>query len=187
MHPTPERPGLGWELWTALRAAVLTIIVCGLLYPALIWAIGQTITPHAANGSLLRNAQGEIIGSELITQGFSRPEYFWPRPSAVDYNAAGSGGSNLSPSSPELRSKGEAEIARHSADSSHPLPLDLALASGSGLDPHITLAAAEYQAERVAKARNMPLGTMLALLKEKQRGGLINVLPLNLALDALGR
>lgn len=187
MHPASERPGLSWELWTALRAAVLTIIVCGLLYPAFIWAIGQAITPHAANGSLLRTTQGEIIGSTLIAQGFSKPEYFWPRPSAVDYNAAGSGGSNLSPSNPELRSKVEAQLARFGADSSHPLPLDLALASGSGLDPHITLAAAEYQAERVAKARNMPLGMMLALLKEKQRKGLINVLPLNLALDALGQ
>lgn len=185
MHPASERPGLGWELWTALRAAVLTIIVCGLLYPALIWAIGQAITPHAANGSLLRNAQGEIIGSELIAQGFSKPEYFWPRPSAVDYNAAGSGGSNLSPSSPELRRQAAAQAAKFGADSSHPLPLDLAAASGSGLDPHITLAAGEYQGERVAKARNMPLGTVLALLKEEQRGGLVNVLALNLALDAL--
>lgn len=187
MYPVPERTSLGWELWTALRAAVLTIIVCGMLYPALIWAIGQTITPHAANGSLLRTTQGEIIGSELIAQGFSRPEYFWPRPSAVDYNAAGSGGSNLSPSSAELRSKAEAQLARFGADSSHPLPLDLAAASGSGLDPHITLAAAEYQAERVAKARHWPASKVLALLKEKQRKGLINVLPLNLALDALGR
>ncbi len=185
MYPASERPGLGWELWTALRAAVLTIIACGLLYPALIWAIGQTITPHVANGSLLRNAKNEIIGSELIAQGFSRPEYFWPRPSAVDYNAAGSGGSNLSPSNPELRSKGAAQAAKFGADSSHPLPLDLAAASGSGLDPHITLAAAEYQAERVAKARHWPVSKVLALLKEKQRKGLINVLAANLALDAL--
>jgi K+-transporting ATPase ATPase C chain len=158
-----------------------------MLYPAFIWAIGQTITPDAANGSLLRTTQGEVIGSELIAQGFSKPEYFWPRPSAVDYNAAGSGGSNLSPSSAELRRNAEAQATKFGADTTHPLPLDLALASGSGLDPHITLAAAEYQAERVAKARNMPLGTVLALLKEKQRKGLINVLPLNLALDALGQ
>lgn len=187
MDSRSEQYSVGYELWTALRAAVLTIIVCGLLYPAFIWAIGQTITPHAANGSLLRNAKHEVIGSELIAQGFSRPEYFWPRPSAVDYNAAGSGGSNLSPTSPELRSKAAAEIARHSADSSHPLPLDLALASGSGLDPHITLAAAEYQAERVAAARHWPVSKVLALLKEEQRGGLVNVLAANLALDALGQ
>ncbi len=187
MYPVPERTSFGWELWTALRAAVLTIIACGLLYPALIWAIGQTITPHAANGSLLRNAKQEVVGSELIAQGFSRPEYFWPRPSAVDYNAAGSGGSNLSPTSPELRSKAAAQAAKFSADNSHPLPLDLALASGSGLDPQISLSSAVYQAERVAKARNMPLGKVLALLKEEQRGGLINVLIANLALDALGQ
>lgn len=187
MYPAPERTGLGRELWTALRAAVLTIIVCGLLYPAFIWTLGQTVTPHAANGSLLRNAKQEIIGSALIAQGFSRPEYFWPRPSAVDYNAAGSGGSNLSPSSPELRRKAEAQLARFNADSSHPLPLDLAVASGSGLDPHITRAAAEYQAERVAKARQWPVSKVVDLLKEQQRGGLINVLAANLALDKIGQ
>jgi K+-transporting ATPase ATPase C chain len=187
MYPAPERLGLSWELWTAARTAFITIAVCGLLYPALIWAIGQTLTPHAANGSVLRDAQGKVIGSELIAQGFSRPEYFWPRPSAVEYNAAGSGGSNLSPTSPELRRKAEAQLARFSADSSHPLPLDLAAASGSGLDPQITLAAAEYQAERVAKARHMPTSKVVDLLKEQQRGGLVNVLAANLALDTLGR
>jgi K+-transporting ATPase ATPase C chain len=187
MHSASERPGLSWELLAALRAAVLTSLVCGLLYPALIWAIGQTVTPHAANGSLLRNAKGEVIGSELIAQGFSRPEYFWPRPSAVDYNAAGSGGSNLAPTSPELRRKAEAQLARFSADAQHPLPLDLASASGSGLDPQITLAAAEYQAERVAKARHWPVSKVVDLLKEQQRGGLINVLAANLALDTLGK
>jgi K+-transporting ATPase ATPase C chain len=187
MHSASERLGLGWELLAALRAAVLTSLVCGLLYPALIWAIGQTVTPHAANGSLLRNAKGEVIGSELIAQGFSRPEYFWPRPSAVDYNAVGSGGSNLAPTSPELRRKAEAQLARFSADARHPLPLDLAAASGSGLDPQITLAGAEYQAERVAKARHWPVSKVVDLLKEQQRGGLINVLALNLALDKLGK
>jgi potassium-transporting ATPase KdpC subunit len=187
MHPASEHPGLGWELLAALRAAVLTIVVCGLLYPAFIWAIGQTLTPHAANGSLLRNAKHEVIGSALIAQGFSRPEYFWPRPSAVEYNAAGSGGSNLSPTSPELRSKVEAQLARFSADAQHPLPLDLASASGSGLDPQITRAAAEYQAERVAKARHWPVSKVVDLLKEQQRGGLINVLATNLALDTQGQ
>jgi K+-transporting ATPase ATPase C chain len=187
MHSASERPGLGWELLAALRAAVLTSLVCGLLYPAFIWAIGQTVTPHAANGSLLRNAKGEVIGSALIAQGFSRPEYFWPRPSAVDYNAAGSGGSNLAPTSPELRRKAEAQLARFSADARHPLPLDLAAASGSGLDPQITLAGAEYQAERVAKARHWPVSTVVDLLKEQQRGGLINVLAANLALEAQGQ
>jgi K+-transporting ATPase ATPase C chain len=187
MYPAPEHPGLGWELWTAARTAFITIAVCGLLYPAFIWAIGQTLTPHAANGSVLRNAAGEVIGSELIAQGFSKPEYFWPRPSAVDYNAAGSGGSNLAPTSPELRSKVEAQLARFSADARHPLPLDLASASGSGLDPQITRAGAEYQAERVAKARHWPVSKVVDLLKEQQRGGLINVLALNLALDKLGK
>ncbi|WP_417914376.1 potassium-transporting ATPase subunit C [Candidatus Electronema sp. JM] len=187
MHPASPRLDLRHDLLAGLRAAVFTMLVCGILYPALVWMIGQTLTPHAANGSALRNAQGEIIGSGLIAQGFSRPEYFWPRPSAVDYNAAGSGGSNLAATSPELRANAIAQAAKFSADASHPLPLDLAAASGSGLDPHITLAAAEYQAERVAKARNMPLGKALALLKEQQRGGLINVLAANLALDALGQ
>jgi K+-transporting ATPase ATPase C chain len=187
MYPVSERPGLGWELWAALRAALLTIVVCGLLYPAFIWAIGQTLTPHAANGSVLLNAKHEVIGSELIAQGFSRPEYFWPRPSAVEYNAAGSGGSNLSPTNPELRSKVAAQTAKFGADTQHPLPLDLASASGSGLDPQITLAAAEYQAERVAKARRWPVSKVVDLLKEQQRKGLINVLALNLALDTLGQ
>lgn len=195
MYPAPERFGLGHDLLTSLRAAILTSIVCGLLYPALVWLIGQTVTPHAANGSLLRNAKGEIIGSELISQGFSRPEYFWPRPSAVDYNAAGSGGSNLASTNPELRTKAAAQAVRFSADTLHPLPLDVATASGSGLDPHISLSAAEAQAARVAQARKLPVSKVLDVLHQqtKQAGNpflpepLVNVLALNLALDTQGQ
>lgn len=187
MYPAPERYGLGHELLAGLRITVLTIIVCGIFYPAFVWLLGQTVTPHTANGSLLRNAKNEVIGSVLIAQGFSRPEYFWPRPSAVDYNAAGSGGSNLAPTNPELRRKAAAQAAKFGAGSTHPLPLDLALASGSGLDPHISLSSAVYQAERVAKARHWPVSKIMDMLKEQQRRGLINVLALNLALDTLGQ
>jgi len=195
MYPAPERFGIGHDLLTSLRAAVLTILVCGLLYPALVWLIGQTVTPHAANGSLIHNAKGEVIGSALIGQGFSRPEYFWPRPSAVDWNAAGSGGSNFASTNPELRTQAAAQAAKFGADASHPLPLDLATASGSGLDPDISLNAAAAQAARVAQARRWPVSKVADMLRQNTRQAgnpflpqpLVNVLALNLALDTQGQ
>ena len=181
------------ELRTSGRLVVATMTICCVLYGLTVLAFGQTVVPARANGSLVLNARGEPVGSELIAQGFTRPEYFWPRPSAVDYNAAAAGGSNLSPTNPELRSRAQGILAKMGADGRRPLPADLATASGSGLDPHITLAAAEYQAGRVAAARGVSVEAVRKLLKTSalHTGGaltpepVVNVLRVNLALDKM--
>jgi len=183
------------ELRTSVRLVAATMTVCCVLYGLAVLAFGQTVVPARANGSLVFNERGEPVGSERIAQGFARPEYFWPRPSAVDYNASSAGGSNLSPTNPELRSRAQGILAKMGADGRRPLPADLATASGSGLDPHITLAAAEYQAGRVAAARGVSVETVRKLLKISalHTGGsltpepVINVLLVNLSLNELGK
>jgi len=158
-------------------------------------AFGQAVAPKRACGSLVFDGRGGPVGSELIAQGFTRPEYFWPRPSAVDYNASSAGGSNLSPTNPELRSRARGILAKMGADGRQPLPADLATASGSGLDPHITLTAANYQAGRVAAARGVSVETVRELLKKSahRTGGVltpepvVNVLLVNVALNGLGK
>ena len=190
-----RRTSVFQQFMTAGRIVVVTMAVCCLLYGLVILLIGQCLFPHSANGSLVRDEQGSVVGSELLAQGFSRPENFWPRLSAVDYNASAAGGSNWSPANPELRDRGQAIAAKMGADSSHVLPADLATASGSGLDPHITLAAAEYQAERVAAARGLSVDTVMDLLEGKavRTGGaltlepVVNVLLVNVALNRLGK
>jgi K+-transporting ATPase ATPase C chain len=169
--------------------------ICSVLYPLAILSFARVISPRTADGSLIRNHRGEIVGSALIGQGFSRPEYFWPRPSAVEYNAAAAGGSNLSPTNPELRSRAEGIIGKMGSADDTWIPADLVTASGSGLDPHITLKAARYQAGRVAKTRGLSLDTVLAILEEnaKRPGGaltpepLVNVLLANMELDRMGK
>jgi K+-transporting ATPase ATPase C chain len=172
------------------RIVLATLAVCGLAYPLLILAIGQTLTPFTANGSLLRGDDGRIVGSAVLAQGFTCPEYFWPRPSAVDYNAAGAGGSNLSPANPTLGARAQ-EIIGRLGEEPGPVPADLVTASGSGLDPHITLSAARFQVRRVAAARGRPEAAVTALVaRHAPRSGgfltsepLVNVLRLNMALD----
>ena len=181
------------HLWTNARLVVATMFVCCVLYTLLILGIGQAFTPFSANGSLIYNAKGGLVGSAQIAQSFTEPEYFWPRPSAVDYNAAATGGSNLSPASRELRERAEKTIALYGATADNNIPADLVTASGAGVDPHITLAGAEYQLERVAAARGLDKDTVRRLIKEHVTvpGGpltnapIVNVLELNLALDAL--
>jgi K+-transporting ATPase ATPase C chain len=154
---------------------------------------GRLVLTERESG--IENERGEPIGSELIAQGFVRPEYFWPRPSAADYNASSAGGSNLSPTNPELRTRAQGILAKMGADSSHPLPADLATTSGSGLDPHITLAAAKFQAGRVAAARGISIAVVLELLEKNatHTGGVltpepvVNVLLVNLALNRMGK
>jgi K+-transporting ATPase ATPase C chain len=191
-----EKTGLITQAGTSIRIVLVTMVICCLFYPLVILGLGQKLTPYSADGSLVRNFQGEIVGSELLAQGFSRPEYFWPRPSAVDYNAAAAGGSNLSPTNPELHERTKALVARFEASSDNPIPTDLVTASGSGLDPNITLAAAEYQAERVASARGLSVETVDELLKKhahrpggaltpQSRARVINVLLVNMELDRL--
>lgn len=195
MDNTIERTGFITQAGTSIRIVLVTMVICCLLYPLVILGIGQTLTPNSANGSLVSNGQGEIVGSKLLAQKFDRPEYFWPRPSAVDFNAAAAGGSNLSPTNPELRERAKTLVARFKASADDPIPADLVTASGSGLDPNITLAAAKYQAARVAAARGLSIETIVELLdKYAHRPGgaltprpLVNVLIVNMALDRLGQ
>ena len=179
-------------LIASLRLAVATITVCVVGYTGVILGVARLLTPDTANGSLLTALDGTVVGSRLIAQQFTDPRYFWPRPSAVDYNGAGAGGSNKSPTSTDLTARAEALIAQNGATPENPLPPELAAASGSGLDPHISEHAAQYQAERVAAARGLPPSQIEALVRERAfapggpltRERVVNVLELNLALDS---
>ena len=186
-----QRTGFLAQIAVSLRVVLATILFCSLLYPLVIWGLGQTLTPDSANGSLIKDEKGELLGSKLLAQRFQRPEYLWPRPSAVGYDSSAAGGSNLSPASPKLRERAKSLLARFDASAGRPLPADLVTTSGSGLDPHITLAAARYQAARVSAARGISVGTVLNLLNQLAfRPGrvltpqpLVNVLLVNRALD----
>jgi K+-transporting ATPase ATPase C chain len=153
------------------------------------------VTPGTAHGSLITNEDGTVVGSRLIAQKFTEPRYFWPRPSAVDYNGAGAGGSNKSPTSTDLTDRARGIVAQYGATADNPLPPELVAASGGGLDPHISERAALYQAGRVAGARGIPVAQVEALIGEHSfspgaffsRDRLINVLELNLALDGMRR
>ncbi len=175
----------------SLRIVLATLLVCVGGYTIVILSFAQIISPDTATGSLIRDKSGQIAGSRLIAQKFTQPGYFWPRPSAVDYNGAGAGGSNKSPTSPDLTERAKEIIARYGASAERPLPAELAAASGGGLDPHISEHAALYQVERVANARGFPQAKVEALITKHAfaPGGalttnrLVNVLELNLALD----
>ena len=176
---------------------ILTVIT-GIAYPLVVTGIAQVAFPSQAGGSLIVR-DGKPIGSRLIGQSFSDPKYFWSRPSATSpqpYNGVASTGSNLGPLNPALTDAVKSRIdALHAADPTNtaPVPVDLVTASGSGLDPDISVAAANYQAARVAKARGLKPEAVRALIASHAQGkflGVIgeprlNVLELNLALDAL--
>jgi K+-transporting ATPase ATPase C chain len=190
----------------AVVSLIFFTIVTGLLYPAVITGIAQVIFPYQANGSLITDEEGNVIGSELIGQQFSNPAYFWGRLSAtgpVPYNAAASSGSNYGPLNPALigpegmiqsriTALHEAEEAA-GVDNTQPIPVDLVTASSSGLDPHISPAAAQYQIARVAALRGIDEAALQSLVDEYTEGRTlgvlgeprVNVLRLNLALDAL--
>lgn len=191
-------------MWTQLRPALLSVVfltlLTGVLYPMLLAGAAGTIFPFQARGSLVAR-DGQIIGSNLIGQEFTSPRYFWGRPSATSptaYNAASSSGSNLSATNKGLVQAVRERIARlHAADPTNtaPVPTDLVTASGSGLDPHITPAGAAYQVERVARVRHLDPKRIRALVEQQTEGRQlgflgeprVNVLRLNLALDALER
>ncbi len=168
-------------LIASLRILAAAFVVCCIAYPLAVWGFGRVVAPASAEGSLIRTADGTVVGSRLIAQAFTSPRYFWPRPSAADYNAAGAAGSNLNPAGEKVRARGEGMVARYGATPERPLPADLATASGAGLDPHISREAADYQVERVAAARGLSPEQVHGVLGS----GLVNVLEANLALDAL--
>lgn len=176
---------------TSLRLAAVTLLVCVVGYVLLILGFAQVLTPDTANGSLVVRNDGTVVGSRLLAQAFTEPRYFWPRPSAVGWNAAGAGGSNKSPTSPDLTERAKATVAAYGAEAGRPLPADLAAASGSGLDPHVTERGALFQVARVAAARGLPEAQVrdLVLRHAVAVGGgiapgrIVNVLEVNLALD----
>lgn len=180
----------------ALTLFVLLSLVTGIAYPLLVTGIAQAAFPAQAGGSLVMR-DGQAVGSSLIGQSFTDPKHFWSRPSAtapMAYNAGASGGSNQDPLNPALAAAVKARVeALRAADPGNtaPVPVDLVTASGSGLDPHISVAAAEYQAARVARARGVTVDGVRTLIAQRTEGRLfgllgeprVNVLALNLALD----
>ncbi|MFH7041796.1 potassium-transporting ATPase subunit KdpC [Paucibacter sp. JuS9] len=181
----------------ALTTFVLLSAVTGFIYPMLVTGAGQALFPRQAAGSLIEQG-GKAVGSELIGQSFTAPKYFWGRPSAtgpMSNNAGGSSGSNQGPINPALADAVKGRVGALRAadpDNQLPIPADLVTASASGLDPHITMAAARYQVARVARARGMPAAEVQRLIDANTEGRdlavlgepRVNVLKLNLALDA---
>jgi potassium-transporting ATPase KdpC subunit len=181
----------------ALRTTIVTLVLTGLLYPLVVTGIAQVLFPWRANGSLLTNDKGQVVGSELIAQAFTNPAYFQPRPSAAGpqgYDAISSGGSNLGPTSRKLQdrlAKQLNEIKDKNPDMPGPVPVELVTTSGSGLDPHISPQATLWQVPRIAHARKIKPEDVRAIVQANIEGrqlGLfgeprLNVLLLNLALD----
>lgn len=185
------------EIRGAVMATLVLAVVCCGLYPLVVWGIAQVAFPDQANGSLITDAKGTVVGSKLLGQGFTGEKYFHPRPSAAGngYDAANSSGSNLGPTSQKLadaiKERVEAYRKENGLKDTDAVPADAVTASGSGLDPHISLRNAELQTARVAKARNLSVDKVNALIRantDKADFGLfgepgVNVLRLNLALD----
>ncbi|HTC89086.1 MAG TPA: potassium-transporting ATPase subunit KdpC [Bryobacteraceae bacterium] len=184
------------QLWPALRINIFLLILLGVGYPLAVTGISQLVFPHQANGSLITK-KGQVVGSELIGQNFTKPEYFQPRPSAAGndgYDPTASGGSNYGPTNQKLIDRVKASAAKFHKDNPDyqgPIPADLLTASGSGLDPDISPASAQAQEARVAKARGISqdqIGQLVAQYTKSADLGLlgeprVNVLKLNLALD----
>jgi K+-transporting ATPase ATPase C chain len=182
------------DLVTSVLLLLVLTITLGGIYPLAVWGVGRLVFPYQANGSLIRNSQGETIGSELIGQNFSSPGYFHGRPSAAGkgYDAGASSGSNLGPTSQKLIDRIKADAETLAAENpNRPIPADLVTTSASGLDPHISPSAAEFQVIRVARERqtsednirqlvtNFTEGRQFGVLGEPR----VNVLKLNLELD----
>lgn len=188
---------MGKDFSSALRPAiVMTIlfaVLLGLIYPLAMTGIGQAIFPSQANGSLVRDARGTVIGSSIVGQAFTADRYFQTRPSAAGkgYDGLASSGSNLGPASQALVDRVKPDVAKRRAEGvSGAVPADLVTASGSGLDPDLSPAAALAQAQRIARIRSMPIERVRQLLADTSETSIlgephVNVLALNRALDAL--
>jgi K+-transporting ATPase ATPase C chain len=184
------------EITRGIRFTLVTMLLLGGGYTLLIWGIGRVAFRDQTDGSLLRRADGTIVGSRLIAQKFEKPEYFHPRPSGVDYNAASTGGTNYGPSNPDhlkaVQERLDAVVAGEGIAAAQ-VPSEMVTASGAGLDPHIPPAAAELQAARVAKARGLSIDRVRELIRTHTEAptfgflgrARVNVLELNLALDQL--
>ena len=195
---TRPRAGLLEDLLPSIRAAAVTLVLTGLAYPLVMTGAAQILFPRRANGSLVADGTGKIVGSELLAQGFSRPGYFHPRPSAAGekgYDPLASGGSNLGPTSKKLRDQAAAQLEAltgENPEASGPPPVELVTASGSGLDPHLSPAAALWQVPRIASARAIAPARVQALVEDLTEGRdlgflgepRVNVLVLNIALDS---
>ncbi|MEO8840499.1 MAG: potassium-transporting ATPase subunit KdpC [Kofleriaceae bacterium] len=196
---------------TALRATLVTLVLTGLVYPLVVTGAAQVLFPHRANGSIVVDDKGHEVGSELLGQGFTAPEYVWPRPSASGYDAASSGGTNLGPTSKKLRDGAVDDPATKEVDesfigvtqlahdyretngltASEWVPVDAVTRSASGLDPDVSPDNARFQAARIAKARGVEVARVQAVIDANTDGrelGLlgeprVNVLAVNLALD----
>jgi len=182
------------ELKRAVLFTLATMLLFGVGYPIVVWGVAQAAFPAQAEGSMVRRANGTVAGSSLIAQGFTAPEYFHSRPSAVDYNASSTGGSNYGPSNADhlklVRERLDAVVAENGVQPAA-VPSELVTASGSGLDPHLPPQAIDLQVGRVARARNISAVDIRALVRAHTEGPLwgifggsrVNVLELNLALD----
>jgi K+-transporting ATPase ATPase C chain len=178
-------------LAAAARFLVVSLLLCSMLYPLAILAVGQAAVPASAQGHLVADPTGTVIGSRQLAQKFETAPYLWPRPSAADYKGDAASGSNLATTNPALRERAEAMVAAHGATAANPLPAELATASGAGLDPHLSLGAALYQAPRIAAARGVTGADIGRIIETKAQPQplspgtrLVNVLEANLALDA---
>ncbi len=181
----------------AVRTSFVFIVLCGLLYPLVTTGAAQLLMPKQANGSLIEDRSGNVVGSELIGQSFTDPKYFHGRLSSIEYDGAGSGSNNYAPSNPEMLERTKAEIEAWKKNNpgvpARELPIDLVTNSGSGLDPHITRKSAEVQIPRVSERTGIAEAELKRMVKEHTEGrdfGVfgeprVNVLKLNLALQEL--
>jgi K+-transporting ATPase ATPase C chain len=195
-RPPPEIVRLGALLGRAVALTIVFLVLCGVVYPAVVWVAVRAAFPVQSHGSLVRDAHGRVVGSALLGQAFTRPGYFHGRRSAVAYDAGNSGGSNLGPSNPVLADSVRVASVRIRAEDgvsrTESLPADLVTASASGLDPDISPASAALQVERIARARGLTAAAVARLVGTHTTGPTlgvlgeprVNVLRLNLALDS---